>query len=239
MKTLIATCILSAAPLAAVAGGFTPPEGCELRMTVQHHGCTLSHHYVCEGDAPGDQRASFADTEGVYYETRIDAETRWVESRSVIDGEVTHLLPDAHDHASFSSLLREGRDDFDFSVVSDLGEIRRYRGEDRLTGAVRVIDGVPLEVTEFEVERLDADGLQVYRRKGTEFIHRDMRLFFGGTEEMTTAEGELIHSEDSPAAFAFPGEPGFAASEPEFDCDALLARSAPETPQGDPQDARI
>lgn len=222
MKSLFALCLMTAWPLAALAGGFTPPEGCKLQMTVQQHGCTVANHYICAGDPAGDKWTAFADQDGVYYVTRLDIETRWMESRSTVTGETDQLVPEARDHASFSDLLSSGHDSFDFATISSTGEVRRYRGEDRLTGTTRVIDGVRLEETDFDMLVSDAAGREIITRSGRQFISREMRLFFGGSETILTPGGQPVYSNETPASFAFDGEPGFGAAEPEYDCDVLL-----------------
>lgn len=218
--------VLAAAPVALpglARAEFAPPEGCELTMTVQLRGCTVVNHYTCSGDPAGDQRAAYADRDGVYHLNHIDAETRWLDTRSPALGEVTRLVEDAPDHASLTALLTEGRDDYDFTTRDNNGRLSRYRGFDELTGESVVIDGVPLEVTRFDLTRLTSEGDIIYRRSGQQYVSRTMRLFFGGTEVISRSGEEDINGDERPMRFAFPGDPGFAASEPEYDCDALLA----------------
>jgi hypothetical protein len=100
--------------------------------------------------------------------------------------------------------------------------VRRYKGFDRLTGSAVTIDGVALERCEFDLSAYDAAGNFVSRRKGMQYISRDMRVFFGDTEEFENAEGERVSTTQPPASFAFPGEEGFASDEPLFDCDMLM-----------------
>ena len=217
---------VSAALAGAVSGHaetFTPPAGCEVLVTVQLRQCTVANHYRCAGDAPGDRWISYADGGGLFFTSRIDAETRWLESYSHQTGEID-LLDEAasSDHASFSALLSSGRDDYDFVTANNFGEVRRYKGFDRLTGSRVTIDGVTLERCEFDLSAYDAAGNFVSRRKGLQYISRDMRVFFGDTEEFENAEGERVTTAQPPASFAFPGEEGFASDEPLFDCDMLM-----------------
>ncbi|OYW58664.1 MAG: hypothetical protein B7Z31_07235, partial [Rhodobacterales bacterium 12-65-15] len=55
----------------------------------------------------------------------------------------------------------------------------------------------------------------------------DWRLFFAGPSE-TEIDGEWLAVDGSPVEFIFPGEPGFLASQPIFDCDALTASLSPD-----------
>ena len=47
-------------------------------MTVQNRSCTVSQHYRCDADAPGDQWVEYFTREGATYRSRIDDETRVV-----------------------------------------------------------------------------------------------------------------------------------------------------------------
>ncbi|SOC18218.1 hypothetical protein [Rhodobacter maris] len=219
--------LCAAAP--ALAGAvFVPPAGCTLGMTVQMHSCQVANYYTCAGDPPGDQWISFADGEGEYFLSHIDAETRWVESVSLYSGEVDALDAAATaDSASFSTLLSTGRDDYDFVTRSNMGTAQRYIGNDTLTGQTITIDGVPLEQCRFEMQIVDAQGNRTATRKGTQLISRKMRLFFSGTESFENAYGERSTSIDTPVSFAFPGEAGFAATRPEYDCDMMLTDLSP------------
>lgn len=211
----------SALPVAA-AGLFAPPQGCHLEITVQNRGCTVSQHFRCDDDAPGDQRLEVFDREGPTYRSRIDAETRWLESSSLRSNVTDWLVEDARDHASFTTLLRDGFDSFDFWTVDDDGVKLRHIGRDELTGDSVEIDGVTLEITRFVLSTRADDGTELIRRRGQQFISRTQRRFYGGLETVHDWTGEERESDDSPVTFSFPGEPGFGATEPQFDCDLQL-----------------
>jgi hypothetical protein len=215
----IAPFVLAAAP--ALAGTFSPPDGCTAYVTVQHASCQVSHHYTCEGDAKGDQWAVYAGADGPYYMSRIDAETRWVESFDLIAGEADQLATEA-DPASFTALLDTGRDDYDFSTESNSGEVRRYAGYDQLTGRSVTIDGVTLERTEFELKSYASDGSFLHQRKGQQLISRDWRIFFADVEDFENAAGDRQHTTDTPMTFTFPGEAGFLTDRPQFGCDQMM-----------------
>jgi hypothetical protein len=228
VKHVLATLILTAAFAAPVAAQtFTPPRGCTLTLTTQLRQCQVVNHYTCAGDAPGDRWISYADGQGVFFTTRIDFETRWMESIDHETGVVDALLPKAADHASFSTLLATGRDDYDFMTESSEGVVERFVGVDTLTGASVMIDGFVLDRSEFDLSSYDAAGNFVSRRAGTQLVSRDLRLFFGDTEVFENADGERFESFQPPVTFALPGEDGFGALKPKFDCDAVLTGTLP------------
>lgn len=216
--------ILVALP-AGAGGRFAPPEGCEVYVTVQMKSCQVSQHYRCETDAPGDQWAVYLDADGPYYMTRIDSETRWIDSYSLISGERDKLVTEA-DPASFQTLLDTGRDDYDFTTESDTGETVRYIGFDELPGEKVKIDGVQLERTRFGLTARDADGEPMWQRAGVQLIHRDWRIFFADREIFETPEGERVEVADTPVTFAFPGQAGYLESKPQFGCDMMMTEGA-------------
>ena len=219
---------LWAAPMALAQPRFAPPSGCTLTMTVQMRSCQVANYYTCAGDAAGDQRISFADGEGEYFVSHIDAETRWIESSSLTTGETERLEPaSSQDNASFSALLKTGRDDYDFVTRSNTGLVQRFIGHDALTGEKTSIDGVALEYCTFEMRIEDAEGSPLGLRKGRQLISREMRLFFGDVESFENGYGDASSSQDTPVSFAFPGENGFAAATPEYDCDMMMTDLSP------------
>lgn len=215
-----ALALLPALP-AAAAGKFAPPKGCEVFATVQMRSCQVSQHYRCQGDAAGDQWAVYLDGGGPYYLSQIDSETRWLQSHDLITGESDRLTAET-DPASFTTLITNGRDDYDFTTESATGEVRRYTGYDELTGDSVAIDGVTLERTRFDLTAWDAEGEMIWRRKGRQFISRDWRLFWADTEDFENAFGDRETLVDTPVQFAQPGEKGFLSTDPVFDCDEMM-----------------
>ncbi len=212
--------VLLAAP--ALAGGkFAPPAGCEAFATVQLRNCQVSQHYRCEHDTPGDQWAVYMDGDGPYYMSRIDAETRWIESYDLTTGERDELSSET-DPASFTTLITTGRDDYDFTTESNTGEIRHYTGFDELTGETVTIDGVTLERTKFDLTARTPDGDLIWHRSGRQLIHRDWRLFWADREDFENGFGDRETVIDTPVDFALPGDKGFLASEPIYDCDMMM-----------------
>lgn len=216
---------LCTAPMAHAEPRFTPPQGCTLQVTVQMHACQVANYYTCAGDAPGDMWGSFADGEGEYFLSHTDAETRWIESIGLKDGEIDRLdVQGSADNASFSELLATGRDDYDFVTRSNMGTVRRYIGHDVLTGESAVVDGLPLERCSFEMRIEDGEGNFVATRTGMQYISRTLRLFFADTEHFENAYGDSADTAQGPVTFSFPGAPGFGAAKPEYDCDMMMTQ---------------
>jgi len=231
--------VLLASP--GLAGTFTPPQGCTPTMTVQMKGCTVSNHYTCEADTAGDKwRADFGQN-GLYFKSRIDFETQWMETFQIDeepDIRTTIELP-ATDPANFSELVATGNDTFSFSTITDTGVRENVTGFDHLTGRSVVIDGVTLLQTEYDAKATYDDGTVAWHSRGNEFIHPEWRLFLSGQGEWSGGDGEdFLPFNSTPMTFSFPGDPGFMATIPLFDCDVLMSSlptppSQPEEPSDD------
>ncbi len=213
--------ILIALPQPLMAGSFKPPEGCTTYLTVQSRGCRVSNHYICTADAPGDKWRADADQQGVYFLSKINAEAEWVESVDLGDGSRQLLAPNSVDPASFSELM-QGSDTFTFNLNHSDGSQTHVEGFDRLTGQSLTIDGMALQETEFEFTETDDMGNVLRHSRGNEYVHPDWRMFFAGPSEWEV-EGEWQPVDGSPIKFIEPGEPGFEAGQPIFDCDAVLS----------------
>ncbi len=224
MKATAALLILLVTAPAAVAGSFTPPAGCEVFMTVQSKQCRVSNHYRCAADAPGDQWRADFDQEGMFFQSRINSEGEWLESYD-IDPPVKQTL-DANptDPASFSELMAQGLDRYEFGLSDSTGERTRVRGQDRLTGKTWMIDGITLQETEFQYTETDLDGNVLRQSRGNEYINPEWRLFFSGPSEWNGGDGKFLPLDGGPVEFIFPGEPGFASTQPLFDCDAVMSQ---------------
>jgi hypothetical protein len=197
-------------------------------MTVQSRQCRVSNHYTCATDAPGDKWRVDFDQEGAFFTSRIDNETQWIESKDSNPPVVQKLVPGAQDPASFSGLLATGRDDFAFGLTRDDGNDSSVTGYDKLSGETFVIDGIQLQGTEFEFTEVDPAGNVTRRSRGNEYISEEWRLFFAGPSEWDPGDGTYLPMDGSPLQFIFPGEPGFAATQPLFECDDVLSWAAPD-----------
>lgn len=227
MRTALLPLLLLASP--AFAGSFTPPEGCTTHLTVQSRGCYVANYYTCEADNPGDQWRADFDQEGMFYMSKIDRETQWVESYDLNPMVKQTLDANPADPANFSSLLATGRDDFEFSLSKDNGEHSNVKGYDRLTGQTVTIDGVTLQETEYEYVETDDAGSVLRQARGHEYVSAEFRNFFSGQSEWLNGT-DWLPMDGSPVQFFFPGEKGFAATQPLFECDAVMS-SLPATPE--------
>ncbi len=222
-------------PLAAQArtllhpAAWQAPEGCEIFMTVQSKACRVSNFFRCTGDVPGDLRRADFDQEGLFFRSRINSETEWVESIYSNPPVVQTLDPNPEDPASFSGLLETGYDSFKFSLTQDNGGHSNVTGFDRLTGRKVTIDGIELEETEYEYLETDDWGATLQRARGNEYVSREHRSFFSGPGETDLGDGQWRPMDGSPLQFVFPGEPGFASTQPIFDCAPMTA-SGPALP---------
>lgn len=214
--------VVTLSALPAAAANFSAPQGCKLEVTVQNRSCTVSQHYRCTGDAPGDQWVTTYTQDGPVYQSRIDRETRWMESTNLRDGITDVLEDEAKDHASFSTLLETGTDNFDFWTSSSTGERLHHVGQDQLTGEKTEIDGVALEATRFRLTTYNENGDVLIQREGNQYISRAQGRFYGGVEQSQDWTGERQNTNDSPVKFSFPGQPGFGETKPQYDCDLQM-----------------
>ena len=227
LSRLVLPLLLLAPP--GLAGTFTPPESCTATLTVQGRGCFVSNYYTCTKDAPGDQWRADFDQEGMFYLSRIDSETQWVESYD-LNPKVKQLLdPNPADPASFSTLLATGRDDFDFSLTKENGEHTNVKGYDSLTGETVIIDGVTLKRTYYEYVETDDAGNVLRQSHGNEYISEEWRTFYSGTSEWFDGT-EWLPLDGSPVQFFLPGEKGFGATQPLYECDAVMSEAVPPAP---------
>ncbi|WP_068115699.1 hypothetical protein [Tropicimonas marinistellae] len=199
------------------------PEGCEGFLTVQMKGCGVSHYWRCEADPDQNTWEVHYDFEGPFSVSVYNREFQWLDSRYFGDGSREHLVDEGPDPASLSTLLETGTDSYAFVIHENGPDGERdivHQGTDRLTGREVVIDGVTLLETEFTATALDAvSGEEVYTVSGNQYVLPEERLFFLGPD--TFRQGVEERDNDfSPVRFIRPGEPGFDAMTPQFDCEA-------------------
>ena len=213
---------------AAMAGTFTPPQGCTPEMTVQMLGCTVSNHFTCTGDAPGDRwRADFGQN-GMFFRSRINAEAEWVESFDVNPDKRKLLEQPQRDPGNLTELLTTGKDSYDFSTLADDGERQNVTGFDKLTSETVVIDGVTLQRTQYDAKAVHDDGTPAWHTRGSEYVDAAHRVFLSGRGEWQGADGgDFLPFDFSPLDFAFSGEKGFMSTTPLFGCDEVLSQAAP------------
>jgi len=228
IRMILAIVVLTGTPAAAQTTTFSIPPNCSAYVTIQQKSCIVSHHFTCDGDPEGYQRRADFDEQGMVYLGTIDAETQWIESYYPLSNVIERLLDGATDPVSFSDLIATNLDTYDFRTESPDVGLFHYVGSDRLTGDTVTIDGVTLEVTEFKITTYDAEGTEMWRAAGNEFINRDWRMFIGGTSTQIGDSG-TFDNDDTPMEFAFPGDAGFLSYTPKYGCGAVIS-SAPARP---------
>lgn len=205
---------------AAQAQSFTPPAGCETYLTVQMKSCQVEHHYTCEGSSDRWREVYTAD--GVYFQSRIDAEAQWLSSMDLPEGAETVTLTPLRDAISVSNLLETGVDAFDFEQRLPDGTVERVVGEDRIVERNVLVAGERLHRTVFEVTYLRPDGTEIGHFSGAEYVSDVHHRFFAGrgTGQFDGATDSYDHR---PMAFVYPGQPGFGRLEPMFDCGVMMS----------------
>ena len=228
MKTPTLSIALALLAAPAMAANFTPPKGCTTYLTVQERSCMVSQFYTCEGDAEGEQwRADFG-ADGPNFLSKIDGDAQWLESYQVDPPTKETMDANPADPASFSELLANGLDTFDFKLSRSDGRQSTVKGFDRLTGKSMTIDGVVLKQTEYEYTHIDdTDGSVIDHSRGNEFISDDWRIFMSGYAEFEQPDGSWIPWENGPVKFFKAGSTGFQSTLPLFDCDAQAASYSP------------
>ena len=225
-KTLIALFATAAVPVSAQTPEvFALPAGCDAYLTVQTEACSVDHIFTCEGDAEGTQRRVSIGETGVTYVGQIDSETQWIESLHLSSGHSERLSDDVTDRASFSDLVENGIDTYDFTTESEEIGQTRYVGQDSLTGNQVTIDGVTLDETQYNITAYDAEGEVKWSSEGNEYISQRFRMFLAGSSTITTENGSF-DNDDAPVEFIFEGEPGFLSKFPKYGCGETLS-SAP------------
>lgn len=95
-----------------------------------------------------------------------------------------------------------------------------------MTGETTQIDGVTLDATRFRLTTYNENGDVLIRREGQQYISRAQGRFYGGVEQSQDWTGERQDSNDSPVKFAFPGQPGFGETKPQYDCDLQMVNGS-------------
>lgn len=213
--TITLMALLAAAPLAAQQS-FAAPEGCQPKLTVQQKGCVMVNVWTCEADNPGDQWIALISQMGVFSVQRVDSEFQWLEAYKVVGNE--QLITPAADPASLTELFANQIDTWDFSLQTDNGTERNV-GFDLLTGETTVIDGETLLNTEYQGRTINDNGDVLDASSGRQFVSEKHRLFFFGESWTDDNPDQVIDM--SPVEFIYPGESGFFADRPKYECNVI------------------
>jgi hypothetical protein len=220
--------ILTAAALAGAAGGASaqkvqPPAGCTAFLTVQSRGCNVTHYWRCEAGPEGASWAASYDADGPVSLSLYDREFQWLDSQYLTSATREYLLGEAADPASMSELLETGRDTYDFVIREDGPDGTRdvrHVGYDELAGGPVTINGEELLQTVFSSTASDAGtGEEIYTVTGRQYVLAEERLFFLGADTFVR-DGDEVTSDGSPVRILRPGDIGFGATTPTYDCNA-------------------
>ena len=212
---------LACAP-AAAQSGFTPPAGCEGKLTVQNRGCLMTHVWTCEGEPEGTQWVALFTEDGPFQVKQVDAEFQWLTTYYQNPVRREDMVVPAPDPESLTELFASGYDTYDFTVVPDREDMAAQRivGYDRITGET-VIDGEPLKTTEYAYDVLRPDGSVSYSRAGRQYVSERHRIFVLG-ESWYADDPDNVRNLH-PVDFVYPGEPGFFALRPQYDCSVMMS----------------
>lgn len=216
MTKFLTAAALAVFPFAANAQSFSVPEGCEAILTVQHKGCAMINVWQCDANDDGDKWIALIGEAGVFSVQHIDREFKWLESYKMSGTEV--LQRPAPDPASFTELLENGIDTWDFTIDKPDGEERNV-GYDALNGVEVEIDGEPLLQTDFEGRKIGADGVEFDGGSGRQYVSAKHRMFFFGESWDAATPDDIVDM--SPVEFIYPGEKGFFSDRPKFECGII------------------
>lgn len=205
---------------------FTPPPGCVGDLTIQQRSCEVMHIYNCAADAAGERWNIIFDEYGPRYMGKVDRETQWLESYDLFPTQRYVLIQPSDDPLNLTELMEAGTDSYDFQQRGR-DEVQRFVGYDRIVSESVVIDGETLLQTEFSMRR-ESTKEGDFSMTGTEYIVPRLRHFISGTYRMNR-DGAIEEWDLSPIDFIYPGEPGFFATTPLYECEPTLARYASPT----------
>lgn len=219
---LAALVICLAGTVSHAQGTFEPPQGCTGKLTVQNRGCLMTHVWTCEGEPEGMQWVALFNEDGPFQVKQVDAEFQWLTTYYQNPVRREDMQVPAPDPESLTELFATGYDTYDFTVVPDRQDMaaNRYVGYDRITGET-VIDGEPLKTTEYGYDVIAPDGSVSYRREGRQYVSERHRIFILG--ESWFADNPEDVRNLHPVDFVYPGEPGFFAGRPQYDCSVMMS----------------
>jgi hypothetical protein len=219
MRALALLLALAAAPAAAQT--ISLPQGCTATLSVLDRSCFWTHMFSCESDPEGSVRY-VVPTEAGVIASLAGPDGEWLSTFDAGDG-ITWTAAGGAAPLSLRTLLETGSQSFDFTMTPDDGGLPvRVQGEERLTGETETIDGVDLQVIEYDYVITAEDGTKYNSVEGREFVTADPLSYYDGLER-DRLYGTLPFDR-TPTDFVHPGEPGFLSVYAPQEClDALAA----------------
>ncbi len=213
---------------------FSLPDGCTAFLTVQSKGCSVSLLWRCEPAADGGFSEASFGPDGLESLVNYSAGYQWLDSIYTWNSAHEAYLPPARDPIDVTTLLATGIDTYDFTMhrtEPDNSYDIRVTGADMLTGETAEIDGFALDLVRTRLEIIGEDGKSEYRSQGVQYYSRALGHFFLGAETVFGETGAAADYDSTPIDIIQPGEAGFGATTPLYECtrqDAAL--SAPVLP---------
>lgn len=222
---LITAMTLLAGP--ALAGEFTPPEGCEGWLTVQHRSCQVANYYSCAADGPDIYWRVLIWENDETFLTKTNNEFELLEHYD-LPYPIPTIQETAEDPSSISNLLETSEDRKVFTLLRPDGTRVSYNSREWLTGEEKVVDGVRLLETEYEGELSDSLGSVFVHETGKNHLNTEWRILFNGAFRISYIDGTREVYNLDPVEFILPGEFGFFSDVPKYDCGTNISLNLSE-----------
>lgn len=205
------------------------PAACEPVVTVQARGCSVETVLRCNDPAGWPWRAEVFDAEGLRYVSSFTKDFVQVQVRLPAIGLAFDYDPELSSSTPPVEMAETGhgvervKGFMSFGgqslAVVTYNEIRRVEPLD--------LDGRRLVSFRVVGTRTTSPPLQAEAHDFMNYLDPETGALFGGESLLPGPDGKL--SQDGrPAALAFPGDPGFDAKVPVFDCGNLSFNQADE-----------
>ena len=203
------------------------PNECSAYLTVQTRSCRVLHFMTCTDLSSGQYRVDRYDAEGIGSAALYDRQMNALVVILPREGAILRQDPASPDPLSMDELIETGKDTYDATRMINESVPLRLKGFDLLTEESVVIDGRTLKVTEFNLRETGPNGEVYGHTAGRQYLDTSLRYIFGGIYRDQTDAG-APDQDTTPVDFIYPGDDGFLATEPRFDCAQSLASLTPE-----------
>lgn len=196
--------------------------GCEGIITAQGRQCLVHHLITCEGLPEGHRWLHTIGPNGPVAYAVYDNQFDNPATIYPLSGRMVERLPNADDPLSLDELLETGLDSFSFEERDQTGAVSRVVGYDSLPGDTVTIDGRQLARTEFQYSKRSAAGEVTDDLGGYQYLDVELRVIWPGFFDDKLNPDESVDL--SPVDFFYPGEAGFLAQRPTYECNSELVR---------------